>query len=270
MRNSITRPATLALLAVVLALGTVVVWSQRADAPPGDQTPSTSPEPAGAPVGTVEVVGAIPHEGAVWTEGLLMSEGLLWESTGNPTGSSVRAVDPATGRVRWTVPNGNTFFAEGIVRAFGRTYVLSWQEGTVFTFDRHAKPPFQPFASYDGEGWGLTAVGDDLVNSNGSADLYFRDPETFAVRRTATVRYQGQPVERLNELEYDGAAIWANQWQTRYVYRIDPADPSNVVRYELPDRCPGGFFNGIAWSPEEQLFYVTGQRCPEILKVRFR
>ncbi len=264
------RPAAIALLALLLAVAAAIVWSQRADAPPGEEPPSASPGAGAAPAGTVEVVGAIPHEGAAWTEGLLVSEGLLWESTGNPTGSGVRAVDPATGEVRWRVPNGNAFFAEGIVRAFGRTYVLSWQERTVFTFDRDADPPFQPFASYDGEGWGLTAVGDDLVNSNGSADLYFRDPETFAIRRTLTVRFEGRPVERLNELEYDGAFIWANQWQTRYVYRIDPSDPSNVVRYELPDRCPGGFYNGIAWHADEGLFYVTGQRCPEILKVRFR
>jgi glutaminyl-peptide cyclotransferase len=264
------RPAIVAALAVALALIGALVWSQRADAPPGEE-PDTAVPPGGeTPTGTVDVVGSIPHEGSVWTEGLLVSDGLLWESTGNPTGSGVRALDPATGEVRWSVSNGNAFFAEGIVRAFGRTYILSWQERTVYLFDRDATPPFRQFATYEGEGWGLTAVGADLVNSNGSADLYYRDPETFEVRRTVTVRYQGSPVERLNELEYDGRYIWVNQWQTRYVYRIDPGDPSQVVRYELPDRCPGGFFNGIAWHPDEQVFYVTGQRCPEILRVRFR
>jgi glutaminyl-peptide cyclotransferase len=264
------RPAFVAALAIALALAGAFVWSQRADAPPGGEETPTKPAGGEMTAGAVEVVGSIPHAGSVWTEGLLVSEGLLWESTGNPTGSGVRAVDPATGEVRWVVPNGNAFFAEGIVRAFGRTYLLSWLERTVYLFDREATPPFRPFATYDGEGWGLTAVGDDLVNSNGSADLFYRDPETFGIRRTVTIRYQGAPVERLNELEYDGRYIWANQWQTRYVYRIDANDPSQVARYELPDRCPGGYFNGIAWHPEEQVFYVTGQRCPEILKVRFR
>ena len=255
------------VLIAALSLGGLLASTACSDTP---SRPSQTATPS-SESGQVEVLGSIPHADAAWTEGLILEDGLLWESTGNPTGSGVRAIDPDTGDVLWSVSNSNAFFAEGLVHAFGRTYLLSFWEGTVFTFDRDAPEPFQPLAYYEGEGWGLTAVGEALVNSNGTSDLFYRDPDTFALLKTATVLFQGQPVERLNELEYDGRYLWANQWMTAFVYRIDEADPSRVARYTLPpDFCPGGQPNGIAWDQEAGLFYVTGQRCPQILKVRFR
>jgi glutamine cyclotransferase len=221
--------------------------------------------------GSVELLDSLPHEGNAWAEGLLVSEGILWESTGLKGESEVRGLDKTTGEVLWAVPNPQGFFGEGLVRAFGKTYVLSYQEGEAYLFDRDAAQPYTLFARYEGEGWGLTATDKYLVNSNGSASLYYRDPETFAVVREAPISYEGEPVERLNELEYDGTYIWANQWQTRFVYRIKESDPSAVVRFELPpDACPGGTPNGIAWDEEEKVFYLTGQRCPDIWKARFR
>src|SRR3972149_556149 len=154
-------------LAGGLALVAALAWTSgcgSSSEPEDVNRPTTSPGVAGQ----VEVVGSIPHAGAAWTEGLIVEDGVLWESTGTPTGSGVRAIDPETGDVLWLVSNGDAFFAEGIVRAFGRTYLLSWQEGMLFEFDRDAAQPFQPFARYEGQGWGLTAVGDALVNSNGS------------------------------------------------------------------------------------------------------
>ena len=215
--------------------------------------------------GAVELVSSLPHEGRAWTEGLLVSEGVLWESTGLKDKSQVRGIDMATGDVLWSTPNEQGFFGEGLVRAFGKTYLLSYTEGEAFLFDRDAAEPYTLFARYEGEGWGLTATDKYLINSNGSANLYYRDPETFEVVREAPIQYEGQPVPRLNELEFDGTYIWANQWQTHFVYRIKESDPSEVVRFELPaEVCAGGTPNGIAWDEEERLFYLTGQLCAEI------
>jgi glutamine cyclotransferase len=221
--------------------------------------------------GRVELLESLPHEGKAWAEGLLVSEGILWESTGLEGKSQVRGLEKTTGAVLWAVPNPQGFFGEGLVRAFGKTYLLSYTEGEVFLLDRDAAEPYTLFARYEGEGWGLTATDKYLINSNGSANLYYRDPETFEVVREAPVQYEGQPVPRLNELEFDGTYIWANQWQTNFVYRIKESDPSEVVRFELPPEvCPGGTPNGIAWDEEERLFYLTGQSCAEIWKARFR
>jgi len=221
--------------------------------------------------GSVELLGSIPHEGKAWAEGLVISDGILWESTGLVGQSQVRGLDRQTGAVLWSVPNTEGFFGEGLVRAFGRTYLLTYSEGNAYLFERDGSPPYTLFATYEGQGWGLTATDDYLVNSNGSATLYYRDPETFAIVKEVPIQYIEQPVERLNELEFDGTYVWVNQWRTPYVYRILERDPSNVVRYTLPaEVCPGGNPNGIAWDEEQGIFFVTGQACEKIWKARFR
>src|SRR3990172_5126665 len=83
----------------------------------------SSGPPSGTPseweaTGRIEVLGSVPHQGAVWTEGLLVDEGAIWESMGRPTGSGVRALDPETGDVLWSVSNSEAFFAEGLIPAF--------------------------------------------------------------------------------------------------------------------------------------------------------
>ncbi len=226
----------------------------------------TSPKPEGR----VELLESIPHADTAWTEGLLVSDGTLWESTGLEGKSQVRALDEKTGGVLWSVANDKGFFGEGLVRAFGKTYLLTYTEGEAYLFDRNAANPYTPFAHYDGEGWGLTATDKWLVNSNGSSTLYYRDPQSFAIVKQVSIAFEGKPVEKLNELEFDGTYIWANQWQTSYIYRIREDDPSQVVRFALPpEMCPGGIPNGIAWDKEQNAFFLTGQSCPLIWKARF-
>jgi glutamine cyclotransferase len=251
------------LLALAVSAAGVAIAASCGGGAEGD-TPAT-------PTGVVEVLGSIPHAEQAWTEGLIVSDGVLWESVGGQTDSEVRGLDRDSGEVLWSVPNDSAFFAEGMVRASGRTYVLSYTEGTVYAFDREAAQPFEPLARYEGEGWGLTAAGSYLVNSNGSSDLYYRDPETFEILKIVPVAYEGSPVPRLNELEYDGTYLWVHEWQTGHVYRILESDPSQTVRYTLPEEvCPEGYPNGLAWDEDLDLFFVTGQRCERIWKVRFR
>ncbi|MGD0764718.1 MAG: glutaminyl-peptide cyclotransferase [Dehalococcoidia bacterium] len=226
--------------------------------------------PTPQPAGSVEVLDSLPHAGNAWTEGLQVSDGILWESTGLYGKSQVRGLDTTTGAVLWSVPNDKSIFNEGLVRAFGKTYVLSYKEGEAFLFERGAAQPYALFARYDGEGWGLTATDRWLVNSNGSPTLYYRDPKTFAITKEVTIEYDGEPVTNLNELEFDGTYIWANQWQSPYVYRIREDDPSQVTRFTLPaELCPEGTPNGIAWDEEENSFFLTGQACARIWRVRF-
>jgi len=234
---------------------------------------SSPPVPTETPQleGHVELLGWMPHQGKAWTEGLVVSDGILWESTGLKGKSQVRGLDMEKGAVLWSVPNTESFFGEGLVRAFGRTYLLSYSEGKAYLFERDGEPPYTVFATYQGQGWGLTATDDYLVNSNGSATLYYRDPETFGIVKEVPIQYKGEPVPRLNELEFDGTYIWANQWRTPYVYRILEQSPSNVVRYTLPaEVCPEGTPNGIAWDRDRGIFFVTGQGCERIWMARFR
>jgi glutamine cyclotransferase len=227
--------------------------------------------PTSQPAGSVELLDSLPHEGNTWTEGLQVSDGILWESTGLYGKSQVRGLDMTTGTLLWSVPNDKSIFNEGLVRAFGKTYLLSYKEGEAFLFERDAAQPYTLFARYDGEGWGLTATDRWLVNSNGSSTLYYRDPKTFAITKEVAIQYDGEPVSNLNELEFDGTYIWANQWQSPYVYRIREDDPLQVARFTLPSElCPEGTPNGIAWDEKENAFFLTGQACARIWRVRFR
>jgi len=254
-----------------LILGASLLFAGLVAACGGGSSQPATPTETPRLEGQVELLGWMPHEGRAWTEGLLVSEGVLWESTGLEGKSQVRGLDPETGAVLWSVPNTEGSFGEGLVRAFGRTYLLTYTEGKAYLFEREGEPPYTLFATYEGQGWGLTATEEHLVNSNGSATLYYRDPETFEIAKEVPIQYRGQPAPRLNELEFDGTYIWANQWQTPYIYRILEQDPSNVVRYTLPaEVCPGGAPNGIAWDQEQGIFFVTGQTCERIWKARFR
>jgi glutamine cyclotransferase len=251
------------LVLIALLLTSIAVIACGGD----NVAPGATPSPD---EGRVEILGSIPHADKAWAEGLLVSDGILWESTGLNGKSQVRGLDMQTGEVLWSAPNPDGFFNEGLVRAFGKTYLLTYTEGIAYLFDRNAAKPYTGFARYDGEGWGLTATSDSLINSNGTATLFYRDPTTFAVMKQVDIRFDGEPVTKLNELEFDGTYVWANQWQTSYVYRIRESDPSQVVRYTLPSEiCPEGTPNGIAWDEEENAFFLTGQSCASIWKVRF-
>ena len=55
---------------------------------------------------------------------------------------------------------------------------------------------------YHREGWGITHDDRHLIVSDGSAAIYFLDPETLIEKKQITVRDNHGPVVKLNELEY--------------------------------------------------------------------
>jgi glutamine cyclotransferase len=131
--------------------------------------------------------------------------------------------------------------------------------------------------TYTGEGWGLTTDGQSLIMSDGTSQIRFLDPTTFAVQRTITVANQGQPVNEVNELEYIKGEIYANVWQTDYVLRIDPATGrvQGLIDFRnlLPpqDRAPDtDVLNGIAYDPVGDRLFVTGKLWPKLFEVRLR
>ena len=115
-----------------------------------DGTPERSTKSADT-TASVEIVESIRHEGAVWTEGLLHDAGVLWESTGAPTGSGVRALDPKTGDVLWAESNSEAFFAEGLVRAFGRTTFSAIETASCTRLTGTSRPRFSPSLNMTGK-----------------------------------------------------------------------------------------------------------------------
>lgn len=224
-----------------------------------------------------EVVARYPHDPGAFTQGLLFHDDKLYESTGSPEGlgrppSSLRRTDIATGRIERMKSLESRYFGEGLALIDDRLYQLTWQAGVALV---HRLDDFRLIETfrYDGQGWGLTYDGEQLIMSDGTATLRFIDPVDFSVDRTVEVSFEGVPQEDLNELEYIDGEVWANIWYDDRVARIDPADGRIVgwvdlsALYPASQRPRESVVNGIAWDAESDRLFVTGKNWPAIFEI---
>ncbi len=267
-------------LALLLAAG--IVWwrapsaSQAAPAErvaAAETVPAVASEPA-VRLRRVHVLRELAHERDAYTQGLVWWDGVLFESTGREGESTLRRLDPRTGRVEQRIDIPAQYFGEGLSLVGRRLIMLTWRAQRAFSYDRDSFELLDTYR-YRGEGWGLCYDGDRLVMSDGSDRLTFRDPVTFAPIGEQRVRLRGQPLHELNELECVDGAVYANVWQTDFIVRIDPAsgrvtdqiDAAGLL--EGPDRFGAEVLNGIAYDPEADTFYITGKWWPKMFEVRF-
>lgn len=228
---------------------------------------------------SIEVLGIYPHDETAWTEGFELHDGQLLESTGREGQSSLRLSDPATGAVTDEIPVDAELYAEGVTVVDGRAIQLTWKDETVLVSDL---PDLDPSTveertdAYDGEGWGLCYDGTDLVMSNGSSQLQFRDPATFELRRSVPVALADQPVANINELECVDGQVWANIWLTTTIVVIDPSTGAVTATADVADLVPetlrgdsNAVANGIAHDPDTGTFWLTGKLWPVTYEVRF-
>lgn len=240
-----------------------------------------TPAPIAAELLKVDVVTTISHDPDAYTQGLLLHDGWLYESAGEWGKSDLRRVDPATGEVQQMVDlpvdDPSQYFAEGLALVGDKLIQLTWKNDMAFVYDRETFEKVGEF-TYTGEGWGLCYDGESLFMSDGSANLFRRDPETFELLETIPVLYEGSPVKNLNELECVGDTVYANIWFSEYIVRIDKAtgvvtaaiDATGLLtpedRATLPQQ---GVLNGIAYDAERDLFLITGKNWPKMFEVRF-
>nr|WP_235840645.1 glutaminyl-peptide cyclotransferase [Corynebacterium liangguodongii] len=166
------------------------------------------------------------------------------------------------------------FFGEGLTRVGDSIWQLTWKEGVAIKRDA-ASLEETGRASYSGQGWGLCSRGDEVIFSDGTAELRRMDPVTFSERGRLTVTLEGQPVDHLNELECVGDEIYANVFLSTDILRIDAStgavtaviDASGLPNNAAPD--PNNVLNGIAHIPGTDEFYLAGKRWPDLYRVRF-
>ncbi|MCS6808767.1 MAG: glutaminyl-peptide cyclotransferase [Bacteroidota bacterium] len=227
------------------------------------------------PVYTVEVLRTIPHDAQAFTQGLAFSEGELYESTGQYGASSLRKVDPETGKVLKKLVIDEAYFAEGVVVVQGKVYQLTWQSGIGFVYDAKTFRQLRTF-SYFGEGWGLTYDGEHMIMSDGTSGLRLLDPDSLMVRKMLYVTANGVPVKNLNELEVVKGEIWANVWQTDSIARISPLtghvigwiDCSGLLTPE--ERSRADVLNGIAYNSAKDIILLTGKNWSKMFEVRVK
>lgn len=225
------------------------------------------------PVHGYTVVRSYPHDRQAFTQGLQYRDGVLYEGTGQKGQSSIRRVRLETGEVlqRRIVPA--QYFGEGIVLVGNELFQLTWQEGIAFVYDATSFGMKRSF-SYRGEGWGLTFDGESLVMSDGTDQIRFLDPKTFAERGRVRVTAGGSAVRDVNELEMIKGEIWANVWMTDRIARIDPKTGRVTAWVDLsglltPDERRGtDVLNGIAWDAAADRIFVTGKWWPKLFEIR--
>jgi glutamine cyclotransferase len=219
------------------------------------------------------VVASYPHDPRAFTQGLTWHDGFLYETTGQVGQSTLRRVNLEDGRVLQNVAFPGRVFGEGSTIWGGEVIGITWQDGIGFRWDRANFRQTGSFR-YPGEGWGLTHNGQDIVMSDGTADLRFLDPATMQERRRVTVTDGGRPVDRLNEIEWVNGEVFANVWMTPRIARIDPAsgnvtgwiDLSDLVR-QTPTSDTDAVLNGIAYDAQRDRLFVTGKYWPRLYEI---
>jgi len=221
-----------------------------------------------------EVVNTYPHEITSFTQGLLYHDGFVFEGTGKNGLSKLSKINLEDAAVLMSKSLSRRYFGEGIEIVDDKIFQLTWQSHIVFVYE---KDSFEQIATHYNatQGWGLAYNGEELILSDGSNNLQFMDPETFAPLRKISVEINGNPINSLNELEYINGEIWANVWQSDFILRIDPATGavnSIVDLTGLSDQTQLGsneaVLNGIAWDAEQERLFVTGKHWANLFEIK--
>ncbi|WP_018416834.1 glutaminyl-peptide cyclotransferase [Teredinibacter turnerae] len=208
------------------------------------------------------------HDDQQFTQGLELDGDVMYESSGLTDKSFVRSYRVDSGEVIQETHFPGRVFAEGITLFNNKLYLLTWRNGILFTLNPTTLQ-ITGSKKYRGEGWGIAHTDTELVMSDGSPTLTFRDPASFKPTRTLQVTGNEGAIRYLNELEYAKGAVWANRWQTTLIYRIDPKTGTVTGVLDLAALVPSHLknsydhvLNGIAYDADKDAFWVTGKKWP--------
>jgi glutaminyl-peptide cyclotransferase len=227
-----------------------------------------------APIAGYKVVAKYPHSTESYTEGFFYLDGLFYEGTGLKGHSEVMAIQPETGKPLQTLDLPPQYFGEGIINWGPNLYEWTWQSHICFVYDRFSLRPIKQF-TYTGEGWGMTRTAKEIITSDGTATLRFRDPNTFHETRHILVKDGSKAIEQLNELEYIKGEIYANIWHEDRIVRISPKDGHVIGWIDLTGLLADNLkvnneavLNGIAYDAQHDRLFVTGKQWPTIFEIK--
>jgi glutaminyl-peptide cyclotransferase len=238
--------------------------------------PSENTDPNAPKVLSYSIVGTYPHDTSHYTQGLIIYKGDMYEGTGLESRSKLMKVDLKTGKALNSIDLDPKYFGEGVTILNDTVYQLTWKNKVVlvYTLKDFKKIKEIPL---DIVGWGLTNDGKNLIVSTGSSELDYYEPFTFKLIKTITVTDSGMPAGSINELEYINGFVYANQYLTSYIFKIDAATGKIVAKTDFTEMtnhitaiAPGAdVLNGIAYDAATKKIYITGKLWPELYEVQF-
>jgi glutamine cyclotransferase len=121
----------------------------------------------------------------------------------------------------------------------------------------------------------MTHTAREIVTSDGTATLRFRDPKTFQETRRIVVKDGKDIIDQLNELEYVKGEIYANIWHADRIARISPRDGHVIGWIDLSGLMPASrrvngesVLNGIAYDAHHDRLFVTGKQWPTVFEIK--
>lgn len=261
------------LLFVLLVLGAI---SCNDNEPKEDSISISNALPPPATI-NYNVIASYPHDTSYYTEGFQLYKDYLFESTGNYGVSKLVKVDVKTGKPVKELSLNEKYFGEGLTVLNDTIYQMTYREKTGFVYDMNFKQ-IRTF-TYETEGWGMTTDGKSLIMSDGSSNLYYRDPKNFSTQKIVSVLDNNGPVSNVNELELVDGYIYANIWNTNDIIKIDPSNGHVIGKMDCsgllekkglpgPNYDIGNVLNGIAYDPTKKTLLITGKLWPLIFEVQ--
>lgn len=222
------------------------------------------------------VVRVFPHDTTAFTQGLIFRDGYLYESTGRKGLSEIRKIHLETGEVIQRQPLEDQYFGEGLTELNDQLIQLTLSSGTGFVYDIDTFEIDRLF-KIQGEAWGLTSNGEELIMSDGSSILRFLNPETFRENRRLRVEENGKAVSDLNELELIDGKIFANKLFTDDILIINQISGEVMGRIDLERLVSSveakysvSVLNGIAYDSSNDRIFITGKLWPNIYEIEIQ
>ena len=266
MKKTYSIIAIITLLIIGISI-TAIIWTTS-----NNTTQTTTYH--GVPVYNYKIIQTHPHDSEAFTQGLTFdNKGNLIESTGLNGASSLRRVNLIDGKILQQINLSDEYFGEGMTIVDNKIIQITWQNKIGFIYNTETFEQINTF-NYNTEGWGLTYDGNNLIMSDGTANLYFIDTNTYQTTNTINVHDKEGPVENLNELEYINNTIYANIWHSTKIAIINPTTGQIQAYIELEEitqphttKNPEAVLNGIAYNTQTNQLYITGKLWPNIYEI---
>lgn len=228
---------------------------------------------------TYKVIKNLPHDTASYVEGLEYHDGFFYESAGDYGHSSLRKVDPATGKILQKADLDKQYFGEGMTVIGNKIIQLTYREKVGFVYDKATLKKLSEFSYTAGrEGWGLAFDGEKVLNTDGSNTIFFLNKDTYQKIGSIDVFDNKGPIQNLNELEVIDGKIYANVYTTNEIMIINPETGAVQSKIDLSGLLPADYFktedekannvlNGIAYDKAGKRLFVAGKKWPHIFQI---
>ncbi|WP_406825149.1 glutaminyl-peptide cyclotransferase [Pedobacter sp. KACC 23697] len=228
---------------------------------------------------TYKVIKTLPHDTASYVEGLEYHDGFFYESAGDYGHSSLRKVDPATGKILQQTDLDKQYFGEGMTVIGNKIIQLTYREKVGFVYDKATFKKLSEFSYTTGrEGWGLAFDGEKVLNTDGSNTIFFLNKDTYQKIGSIDVFDNKGPIQNLNELEVIDGKIYANVYTTNEIMIINPQTGAVESKIDLSGLLPADYFktddeknnnvlNGIAYDKVGKRLFVAGKKWPHIFQI---